>query len=345
MNWGFVLQFRKKPFLSIIVPTVPGRTNRVKTMLSRLTLSQKRCPEIPVEIIVIDGGSIDDLQEICRTIAQYIPLKYIYVPINEFINAGYPRNIGFRVAEGDIFTMLDADYWPSENFIKGATNPFVVRQNEQLVSLDGSRNIVNNGYVIDSSKSSYCSTNGKQFAEAINEPLLNQTNAGKVILDVFDKTKIPMPKPPSHIWLWSAPRKNIVKMNGYDEKFVSGYSREDDSFFYRLMKSGLCRHRNEYNEFCCIHLWHPASQRSDKKNMLNETYYSKMGTNNPISIKRNESHEWGKLVKGSFSIINDVTREPVEHEQWIANGELEIKAYLEDPMWESVTELKEYGHK
>jgi len=312
-----------KPLVSIVIPIIPGRTDRINAMLSRLTISLSRSPEIKTEVIVVDGGSTDHLQQMCEKYAEYIDLKYIYLPIGGFINAAYPRNVGFRVATGEVICMLDADYWPSENLIEGIWEPYK----------NGDRNVINNGYVIDSSK-------GKADKEGFAGAMLDMQNFDKEILGMFEYAGIPAPSEgDNHIWLWAAPRKNIIEMGGYDEKFVCGYSREDDSFFYRLMKSGLKRYKKSRDNFCCIHIWHPASQRNDAMNALNREYYQKMGGANPTPVTRNDGDQWGKLIKNSFSTIGGKTRDVEGHEEWVARN-TDNPAYFFSEPWETVDELK-----
>ena len=314
--------------ISIVVPTIPGRTERINAMLSRLSIAISRQPDIPTEIIIVDGGSTDELENICKKYGEYLDIKYVYLPIGKFVNAAYPRNVGFRLAKGEIISMLDADYWPSEDLISGIFEPYA----------DGSRDVINNGYVIDTSK-------GKvKPDQEVADALLHMNNWDKQILGIYDYLELKRPhEEDNHIWLWAAPKKNILQMGGYDEKFVCGYSREDDSFFYRLMKSGLKRHKKSRSEFCCLHLWHPASQRNDSLNALNRKYYEQMGGNNPTPIERNTDHEWGKFIKDSFTYINGNVRDAIETEEWISDN---TAAPAYEDVWEDIEDLKtSYGYK
>ncbi len=314
----------KKPLLSIIVPCAPNRTQRVKTIISRLSLNKGLHPEIPFELIIVDGGSTDELKEICMAARVHLDIKYIYLPLYQFINPSYPRNVGFRIAEGDIFTMLDADYWVGEDFIVGATKPF----------LNGDRDIINNGYVIDTSENN---RGGQRVAEHINSCLLDSVNLKKTILSLYDVCNIPKPCEPKHIWLWSAPRQNYFKMNGYDEKYVlGGWCREDDDFFYRTMETGLKRHKNEYDKFCCLHMWHEQGVRSNAN--VNREYYSKVLPSNFI---RNINHQWGKMLAGSYCDIGGTALDHYETEEWIETNQSDVVSYKNEKPWKSIEELKQ----
>lgn len=314
------------PLLSICIPVAPNRTERIKTMISRLSLNKKLHPEVPFEVIIVDGGATDDLKEICMAARAHLNLKYVFLPLYEFVNPAYPRNVGFRIAEGEIFTMLDADYWVGENFVAGAVAPFV--NSDKM-------NVINNGYVLDTSENN---RGGVAVAEQINSALLDPQNLKKTILSLYDVCKIPKPKEPRHIWLWSAPRKNFMQIRGYDEQYVvGGWCREDDDLFYRLVESGLTRHKKDFEQFCCLHMWHPQNARANPS--VNRKYYESVS---PKHYIRNENHPFGKMLIGSYTNINGKIRDFYETEKWIAGRFGEDSSYIGCEPWESCNEIKNY---
>ena len=70
-------------------------------------------PDHTFEVLVADGGATDGTREVCETMQRYMPLKYVFLPIYKFINAGYPRNVLLRMCEGQIISMIDIDHWPA----------------------------------------------------------------------------------------------------------------------------------------------------------------------------------------------------------------------------------------
>lgn len=311
-----------KPLLSICIPVAPNRTQRVKAILSRLSLNKYTTPDVPFEVIIVDGGATDNLKEICLTARAHLDMKYVYLPLYEFVNPAYPRNVGFRIAEGEIFTMLDADYWVGENFVKGATAPF----------RDGAREVINNGYVLDTSENQ---RGGVVTAEQINEALLDPANLKKNILSLYDVCQIPVPCPPRYIWLWSAPRASFVAINGYDEQYCKGWGREDDDMFYRFMATGLTRCKDHYDHFCCLHLWH--EQRRGVA--TNHEYYKRVS--DPLTEPvRNAGRPWGRMITGGYSDIQGRVRDVWQHEAWIAEHLPDLETYEDDPCWDSLEEIR-----
>ncbi|MCK5610057.1 glycosyltransferase family 2 protein [Candidatus Pacearchaeota archaeon] len=312
-----------KPLLSICVPVVPNRTERIKTMISRLSLNKKLHPEIPFELIIVDGGATDDLKEICMAARAHLNLKYVFLPLYEFVNPAYPRNVGFRIAEGEIFTMLDADYWVGEHFVAGAVAPFL---------RSGKRDMINNGYVLDTSENN---RGGVSAAKQINEALLDPQNLKKTILSLYDICQIPKPKEPRHIWLWAAPRAKFVEIRGYDEQYCKGWGREDDDIFYRFNAAGLIRERSDFNEFCCLHLWHKQSRTV----ATNHTYYKSVS--DPVTEPvRNQGRCWGRMLRGGYVNIKGRVYNAAEMEAWIAQNLPDLNSYQDDPEWVTLDDIR-----
>jgi glycosyltransferase involved in cell wall biosynthesis len=351
-----------KPLLSIIIPVAPGREARLKAILSRLQLNSIRFPDHTFEVVVVDGGSASgqkdfdggdtvDIQKLCSFFSKYINLKYIYVPIGKFICAAYPRNIALRVCEGDIVGMIDVDHWPSENIVYGMLAPFI-NDDEFRVFTDSytgqvknwyqkvpvQNNIINRGYVIDSSKSKRYI--GNEILQKFNQHMLDNDAMGYVIEDVYKQAQIPPPGTNNTLWNWAVKREHVLAMNGYDEVFCRNYaySREDDDWRMRLLAQGLSYYDGQNKNFCSIHLWHLANCRTNFANKLNQEYYSSMWAGCPqtskatmarnVPIKRNVEHQWGKLLTYSFSVIDEKQHDITEHEKWIEKNISDMPFYV-----------------
>ena len=91
------------PLVSIIIPTY----NREKFLLYALE-SVKAQTYKNWELIVIDDGSTDNTENICRNFAKSIdqPFKYFY---QENQGVASARNYGLKVAKGDFIAFLDSD--------------------------------------------------------------------------------------------------------------------------------------------------------------------------------------------------------------------------------------------
>jgi hypothetical protein len=343
-------------FLSLLIPTVPGRADRLAAVLSRLSLSQSIFPDHSFEVVIIDGGDDGAVLSLCKRMSDFLRIKYIYLPIKRFICAGYPRNVGLRVCEGRVIGMLDIDHWPSEFVTYGMLTPFIhdddfafclPQQPKTTIReyLESGKNkvglcdnfsvdfvpkgigIINRGYVLDSSKSSLCQgSNPSAITQAevhpmalkINQALLNPDHSDWRILDVYKQTQIPPPGVNNTLWTWAVRREHVIALNGYDEKYCQNwaYSREDDDWRERLLALGLKFYDLQNKNFCAIHLHHAASQRNLPQNNWNRKYFQQ--TCQPVkTIARNHSWDWGKLPQYGYSIIDEKIRDKNDHEEWI----------------------------
>jgi glycosyltransferase involved in cell wall biosynthesis len=324
------------PKLSLLIPVIPGRPDRLQAILTRVSLSMhlynEKFPEKleskDVEFVIVDGGSDDHTKDMCTKFGEYHAMKYIYVPIKEFINAGYPRNIGLRVCEGDVIGHLDIDHFPSEHIVEGMLRPF----------LEGKDKIINRGYVVDTTKSPLGKGPNIPWLNALNTHVLNPGNLRCQIMSLYEQAKIPPPGRNNTLWIWAVKRKYVEKLNGYDEQYCRMYVREDDDWRERLLALGCPFYDGHHKTFCAVHLWHPAVWRT-KSNEYNKKLFFKLCA--PVrQISRNHDREWGKMLEGSFSIMGGKYREPPAHEEWVHTFTSNI-GWLTKPTWKNVAEFKE----
>jgi hypothetical protein len=160
---------------------------------------------------------------------------------------------------------------------------------------------------------------------------------------VYQQTNIPAPGVNNTLWIWAAKRGYIDELNGYDELYCRkfAYSREDDDWRERMLANGMPFFDEYHKKFCGVHLWHPAAWRSDQaNNQINKDYFKRVCQ--PVrDVRRNNNWPWGKMLKGSFSVMNGVYREPIEHEQWVKKNRPEIEAHLPNSFWKSLDEMQE----
>lgn len=91
---------------SVVLLTKNSATTVKKTLESIINQTQK-----PDEIVVVDGNSKDDTQDIVK---QY-PIKLITEPGLGF---GHARNLGVKNAEGDIIFFIDSDCYADDKWIE-----------------------------------------------------------------------------------------------------------------------------------------------------------------------------------------------------------------------------------
>jgi glycosyltransferase involved in cell wall biosynthesis len=85
------------PIISVIIPTLQEE-KYIKTILSRL----KKTKKLPLEVLVVDGGSRDKTVEIAQRFT-----KKVFSIKKRGISAG--KNYGAKHAKGDILIFLDTD--------------------------------------------------------------------------------------------------------------------------------------------------------------------------------------------------------------------------------------------
>lgn len=208
-----------KHLVSIISPLAPNRFDRVQMIAKRLILNKATNPDISFEWIMVDNSPNAQYEPIYHNFYDKLDIKYINVPISyPYPNPSYMRNVGFRVAEGTILTMVDSDWFIGENFVKACSE---CKESELL-----------SGFVIDSSKGFHSGIAGIQDIDP-RHPIAQQIfsfnkwaidNADSLtIKETFEKANI-KPEEPRSVWMWATHRNNIMKINGYDERFcVGGY--------------------------------------------------------------------------------------------------------------------------
>ncbi|MHA2215733.1 MAG: glycosyltransferase family 2 protein [Candidatus Hodarchaeales archaeon] len=321
--------------LSIITPAAPGRKDRIESIFKRLSLNKNRNPGIDFEFVIVDDSLDQEYLELSTQTAWSFPVKYISLPLTEsYPNPSYMRNVGFRIAQGKVLSMIDSDHWIHEDFVQGVISPFK------------ERNVLNTGFMLDTSKGSSCpiEISSATITDLSHPIIMRVVQIIETLINNSDNlsfenamklTGINGPVACNRVWLAAYPRETVFQINGYDEKYCMGYSREDDDLYYRLA-SLLPIHNQSFRQFAGVHLWHPQSARSDQKNALNRNYYDRV---NPHNAVRNVNHEWGKFVEKSFSVINGTKRYFFDHELWIRDN-CEVKSYLYSSPWPDFEHLR-----
>jgi GT2 family glycosyltransferase len=102
--------------VSVIVPTL----NEAGTIGSLLKALNGQIVDVPFEVIVVDGGSIDGTFDI---VAHYPSVRFIQT----VAGVSLQRNAGAAAASGDLLVFLDADTSPSRYFLKNVANAYRTR--------------------------------------------------------------------------------------------------------------------------------------------------------------------------------------------------------------------------
>jgi glycosyltransferase involved in cell wall biosynthesis len=97
-------------FFSIIIPLY-NRPQEIKELLETLTLQTYK----NFEVLVIEDGSKDDAEEIVKSFADQLDLKYF---VKENAGQGFARNYAFERAKGDYFIIFDSDCLIPEDYLE-----------------------------------------------------------------------------------------------------------------------------------------------------------------------------------------------------------------------------------
>jgi glycosyltransferase involved in cell wall biosynthesis len=97
-------------FFSIIIPLY-NRPQEIKELLETLTRQTYK----EFEVLVIEDGSVNDAEDIVKSFADRLDLRYFKKP-NE--GQGFTRNFGFERAKGDYFVIFDSDCLIPEDYLQ-----------------------------------------------------------------------------------------------------------------------------------------------------------------------------------------------------------------------------------
>lgn len=209
--------------------------------------SVRRLAIYPDEVIVGDDGSTSDTREVVEKFQKDfpVPLKYIWQP-DEGFRLAMIRNKCIAAASGEYIIQIDGDIFLHEMFVADH-----LRNARKDCFLKGGR------VQLDDQRS-------KQICAAGQVPYIHFLSSG---IEAKRPNAIRM----SNLAAYLAPRyrknrdnvlgcnmsfwkKDLLKVNGYDENF-SGWGGEDLDISFRLRNAGIGK---RYLKFCALayHLWH-----------------------------------------------------------------------------------------
>lgn len=128
-----------KPFFSVIVTTY-NRENTIKRALESILIQSDNS----WEAIIVDDGSKDKTREKIEKYLDDKRFKYVY---HENQGAGFSKNRGLMIAEGNFVTFLDSD----DEYLKDhlSSRKEILLSNDTIDLLYGGCKIIGNPYVPD----------------------------------------------------------------------------------------------------------------------------------------------------------------------------------------------------
>lgn len=101
--------------VSVIIP-VYNQKERLR--LTLIGLEEQDFFPGQMEVIVVDDGSVDGIEELFHSTMSSPMLRYIRLEENSGMCRGRPRNVGAAEAKGEVLVFLDADALPCQSLLR-----------------------------------------------------------------------------------------------------------------------------------------------------------------------------------------------------------------------------------
>lgn len=170
------------------------------------------------EIILINEGSKDKTDEICKKYASSYPNNIKYIS-KRYEGKGISRNLGLEYAKGEYVSFLDADDYISDNALKRVFGVFQKNRNINIVTI-----------------------NSKLYASSIKESTLKSKYASTRVIDLIENPEFFQPQSTTCFF-----KRDILKNVQFSKKLNLA---EDISFVNELLldnpKLGICSNCKYY---------------------------------------------------------------------------------------------------
>ena len=201
-------------------------------------------------IITDDGSSELTVNKIKNIFSRYdFTIKHVWQPKNGF-RAAAARNNGIRHAKGDYLIFFDSDFLvlpqTVKNHLKASKRGRFVAGSCKYLTEDQSAKIFN---------SSISQSLIEKLYQQLPEHEIKKEHYRYIKRTVLMRLGLISARKQSLGGHFSIHRKDIERVNGYDENYV-GWGGEDEDLGIRLVKAGIyCRSAIPYTKV--LHIWHP----------------------------------------------------------------------------------------
>jgi len=258
--------------LSVIMTTY-NRAGHLRRGLY-LVLNQEVKPD---EVIIVDDGSTDSTRAVVEDYqrSQEVPIKYIYNRNFGYKNSCLAKNIGIKQATGDLLIF---------------TEPEVLHIGEVISA--HLQHHTNPGLFVSSGTVYFV------FAGIIRKLTLGHFKKPKTILDIqpiieWEEGYFPQPEDIAVLRKVNAPycascwKEDLMKINGFDERYLPFNGYEDVDLLSRLSRVGVQTISDE--DIQLIHLAHGYTGCFE-----NQHYNKKLNEDPNKPIVANQNIEWGR---------------------------------------------------
>ena len=236
------------------------------------------------EVVIADDGSTNEVVEAVRgLIKKYdFPIVHAWHP-RQGARRSATRNNGIRNAKGNYLIFLDADFALLSGTIRAhvevARQGYFAAGRCKYSSEEQCRQILGEGLSQSHLEAIY--------NELSNEPIEKEHRRFKRYSLLY-KLKLVSPRKITFGGHFSAFKKDIEAINGYDENFV-GWGGEDMDFALRMVRAGF-RGKSVIKTARVLHLWHPSEMTSKHwKDGVNMEYYSRKRV--PVFCEKGLTHK------------------------------------------------------
>lgn len=249
---------------SVVIPTYNRSLLLEKSLVS---LAQAMASVAAAEVIVVDDGSTDDTAEVVRSLAsEFTSLKYVYQEDRGY-RVARARNLGIRLAEGDICVFVDSGMIVGKEFIKA-----------HLAAHNGERNAVCIGKILgiysgETEDVSWLARHDVYdlFDRLVPDGDIALSDPRQPCFDICggDLDKLPMPWAIAWTANISMSRTALVKVGGFDENYQSwGCEDLDLSLAMSLAGSRF----KLVDAALAVHLPHEISEHNQITNRATSLY-------------------------------------------------------------------------
>jgi len=222
------------------------------------------------EVVIADEGSSEEVVKKLTEISKNYDFPIIHAwHARQGPRRSATRNNGIRHATGDYLIFIDADFvmlpGAIHSHIEAAKPGYFAAGRCKYTSEEQCREILAEG----ASEARL----ERIYHELSEEPIENE-HRRFVRYELMHRLWLAPPKKVSFGGHFSAFKKDVEAVNGYDENFV-GWGGEDTDFAIRMVRAGF-RGTSVIKTARVLHLWHPTEMRGNHwKEGLNMEYYSR----------------------------------------------------------------------
>lgn len=236
------------------------------------------------EVVIADDGSSEEVVKSVQDLVKRYDFQIVYAwHPRQGPRRSATRNNGIRHATGDYLIFIDADFallpGAIHSHIEAARRRYFAAGRCKYTTEGQCRRIIEEGASESLLEAIYASLS--------DEPI-EKEHSRFVRSALLRRLWLAPPRKVSFGGHFSAFKKDIEAVNGYDENFV-GWGGEDTDFATRMVRAGF-RGTSVIKTARVLHLWHPNEMGSKHwKEGVNMEYYSRQ--NIPVFCENGLVHK------------------------------------------------------